>query len=104
VLAPLLPSLSVLHTEATINREQTNLLIQAVSVTLGYAGDGARWIADLEKIAASSLVGHPPDFLQKHAEPPGDILPLVLGSSRLSLGTEGSVVITELLLPAGHSR
>ncbi len=38
------------------------------------------------------------------AEPPGDILLVVLGSSRPSSGTEGSVVITEHMLPAGHSR
>jgi hypothetical protein len=33
-----------------------------------------------------------------------DILTVVLGSSRPSQGTEGLVVITEHLLPAGHSR
>ena len=33
-----------------------------------------------------------------------DILIVVLGSSRPSSGAEGLVVITEHLLPAGHSR
>lgn len=35
---------------------------------------------------------------------PMDILIVVLGSSRPSSGAEGQVVITEHLLPAGHSR